>query len=307
MAIFRGNDYDVSNRIKTTDPSDVNREVRRIYLELFPHTATDALDRLFVDVTTLYRGQHADYWACDTSYHNLQHILDVTLAMGRLMDGYQRSTANAAALTADMFRFGIMTALLHDCGYIRHKKDFRHKHGAEYTTIHVTRSARFVKRYLLQTGNTKLAAEGSRILHFTGNEIPLERLRISDPTLLRLGQMLGSADIVAQMADRCYLEKCYYRLYPEFVLGGVTKQRRYKGSDDVCFSSAHDLIAKTPGFYKDICHRLEHELGRAYHYAERHFGNQNLYVEAVDRNVRYAKRVREKPLLEALRRHLPLE
>jgi hypothetical protein len=37
----------------------------------------------------------------------------------------------------------------------------------------------------------------------------------------RLGNMLGTADIIAQMADRCYLEKCRDRLFPEFVAGGL--------------------------------------------------------------------------------------
>ena len=36
-----------------------------------------------------------------------------------------------------------------------------------------------------------------------------------------LGNMLGSADIIAQMSDRCYLEKCRDRLFPEFVWGGL--------------------------------------------------------------------------------------
>ena len=35
-----------------------------------------------------------------------------------------------------------------------------------------------------------------------------------------LGRMLGSADLLGQVADRFYLERCYYHLYPELVLGG---------------------------------------------------------------------------------------
>ena len=35
-----------------------------------------------------------------------------------------------------------------------------------------------------------------------------------------VGHLLGTADMIAQIADRCYLEKCRDRLYAEFVLGG---------------------------------------------------------------------------------------
>ena len=44
---------------------------------------------------------------------------------------------------------------------------------------------------------------------------------MKDPRDIKLGHLLGTADMIAQMADRCYLEKCRDRLYPEFVLGGV--------------------------------------------------------------------------------------
>ena len=44
---------------------------------------------------------------------------------------------------------------------------------------------------------------------------------MADPRDRKLGHLLGTADLIAQMADRCYLEKCRDRLYPEFVLGGI--------------------------------------------------------------------------------------
>ena len=75
----RRNNYDVTNRIETTDPDEVNREVKRIFLELYPDASPQLLDRSFLDVSRLYHGEYPGYLACDTEYHNLQHTLDVTL------------------------------------------------------------------------------------------------------------------------------------------------------------------------------------------------------------------------------------
>ena len=89
--------------------------------------------------------------------------------------------------------------------------------------------------------------------------------------------MLGTADIIAQMSDRCYLEKCYARLYPEFVLGKLGG-----------FSSAQDLVLKTPRFYEGACRRLDESLGRSYDYAARHLGGPNLYLDEMRKNADYA-------------------
>jgi len=90
----RRNDYDVTNRVNTTDPASVNGEVNRIFFELYPNASTHVINRCFRDLTRLQAGEYPGYHACDTEYHNLQHSLDVTLAMARLM----ASTMTAAGL-----------------------------------------------------------------------------------------------------------------------------------------------------------------------------------------------------------------
>mgnify|MGYP003704446663 CR=1 FL=1 len=94
-----------------------------------------------------------------------------------------------------------------------------------------------------------------------------------------LGNLLGSADIIAQMADRCYLEKCRDRLYPEFVAGGIARRTQPDGKQTVVFESPDDLIMKTPGFYVGANKRLNSDLAGTFAYAERHFGGQNLYLD----------------------------
>src|SRR5262249_47513696 len=118
-----------------------------------------------------------------------------------------------------------------------------------------------------------------------------------------VGSLLGSADIIAQMSDRCYLEKCRDRLFPEFVAGGITRKQTGKG-EVIVFSSAEDLVRKTPSFYANASRRLDSDLGGCYQYPKTHFGGTNLYMDAVQKNVRFAERIGSGANV-TLRRHPP--
>jgi hypothetical protein len=285
---FRRSDFDVSNRINTTDPVCVKLEVTRIHRSLY-HADSPALQRAFDDLVRLYYGHYPGYSRCDTAYHDLQHVMDVTLAMARLIDGYDRTRGQSPRIDSELFVLGVVCALFHDCGYIRKQNDTRHRNGAAYTATHVSRGGKFVKEYLPEIGLAKFADAAPLILHFTGYERPVDSIRLEDPVLRLVGSLLGSADIIAQMSDRCYLEKCRDRLFPEFVEGGITRKSTVKG-DVVVFASAEDLLRKTPSFYQNASRRLEGDLGGAYKYAEVHFGGNNLYMDAVRQNIRWVER-----------------
>ena len=302
MISHRRNDFDVTNSVCTTDVSSVAAEVRNIYVDLFRKSGASSLDQPFHDFEALYNGEFPGYRACDTGYHDVQHVLDVTLAMARLLDGYKQ--VGREHLDERGFRLGVVLALYHDCGYIRRRTDTRHKNGAEYTLTHVARGGRFLKSYLPSIGMGDMADLASRLVHFTGYETPVDSIRIDQPIQRVIGNLLGSADIVAQMADRCYLEKCYDRLYPEFILGGIARRKTSEG-EQVIFASAADLIAKTAGFYTGAAKRLDQALEGAYHYAEPHFGGRNLYLEAVEKNMHYARVVTESNTLMSSLRRLP--
>lgn len=305
MMRFRRSEFDVTNRVNITDPDSVKKEVCTIYLDLYPDASTRVLERAFRNVASLYRGTYPGFLHCDTWYHDLQHILDVTLAMARLMDGYERARRSTDPLGDELFRFGILLALLHDCGYIRNRKDSRHRNGSEYTQRHVARGAQFLRRYFPKVDMAHLAPVASRVIHFTGYEVPVENIRVPSPIFRLIGNLLGSADIVAQMADRCYLEKCRDRLYPEFVLGGIARRRNPDGTEEVLFASADDFVIKTPAFYKGASRRLNEKLGAVYKYAETHFGGQNLYLEEVDKNIRFAEKVAASGTTAVLKRSPP--
>ena len=285
---FRRSDFDVTNRINTTDPVCVKLEVARIYRSLYK-VESPALNRAFDDLVRLYYGEYPGYQRCDTHYHDLQHVLDVTLAMARLLDGYERSRGDGPHIDRELYQLGVICALFHDCGYIRRANDTKHANGAAYTATHVSRGGKFLKGYLPEIGLEKFADVAGLVLHFTGYERAVETIKLPDPIFKLVGSLLGSADIIAQMSDRCYLEKCRDRLYPEFVAGGITHKKTVKG-EVVVFASADDLLRKTPSFYQNASKRLDKDLGGAYQYAQAHFGGQNLYMDALKQNIRFVER-----------------
>ncbi len=302
----RRNEYDVTNSVDTTNPAAVAETVQNIYRDLYQKDAPRHFGQPFADLGLLYQGKYPGFHECDTDYHDLQHVLDVTLAMARLLNGYvRRSGLNA--VSERLFRFGIVAALYHDVGYLRHRKDTRHENGAEYTMVHVSRGARFLEEYLPKIGMGDLAHAAGRIIHFTGYEIAADRIRVPGPEFRLIGNLLGSADILAQMADRCYLEKCYDRLYPEFVRGGIARKRHSDGSEEVLFASAADLIFKTPMFYQSASRRLQHDLGACYGYIEHHFGGQNLYFDELEKNIRHARAIAAEGDISMLRRRPPAQ
>lgn len=281
----------MTNTVNVTDPISVGGAIENIFLNLFPSAPVAALRNAMRDISRLYRGEHPDYAACDTGYHDLQHTMDVTLASARLIDGYERSHKKIDSLGEELFTFGILLALFHDSGYLRKRGIEENRHGAEFTMVHVSRSEELLKKYLTQIGMGALAEQAAQVVHYTGYEIPVEQIQVQSPAYQTIGNLIASADILAQMSDRCYLEKCHDRLYTEFLLGGIARKRDEHGNEQVLFASPRDLVIKTPGFYRVAKHRLNETLNGAYRYAEKHFGGQNLYLEALERNIQFAEYV----------------
>ena len=301
---YRRSEYDVTDRVNTTDVQQVCAEVCRIYQDLYQSDGSAVLKQAFADFERLYRGHEADYHACDTEYHDIQHVLDVTLAMARMMDGAVRAT-NATVITGRLFLFGIVSALFHDAGYIRRRKDRRHRHGAEYTRIHVSRGGRLLEDYFARLGMADLGPAAARVVHFTGYEMRIADIRV-DPEHRLIGNLLGSADLLAQMADRCYLEKCHDRLYPEFVHGGLVEQRGADGRVQVVYGSAAELIYKTSDFSRAVTQRLDNELGAEHRHVVHHFGGQHVYWEELQKNVRHAEEIAARRDVGLLRRQPPV-
>lgn len=303
----RRNDYDVTNSINVSSPHSVRRAVGELFNALYPASSFDAVWLAFHDFERMYGGSDPDYHGIDTSYHDMQHSLDMTLALARLVSGYESSVPQRDRLGPERAMLALIAGLFHDAGYLRHKiRDSSSTNGAEFTRTHVTRSGLFLERYLPRVGLERFTPVISRIVHFTGYEMSLDRIELADPKDNIIGHLLGTADLVAQLADRCYLEKCRDRLYPEFVLGGVALEAGEDGTA-VRYRSGRDLLAQTLKFYQGSVHlRLEHGFNGAYRHFEPFFGGeQNPYVLFIRKNLSFLARVLERDDWDKLRRRPP--
>jgi hypothetical protein len=294
---------DITGTVNLEDPAAVCRAAREILEHRYPGSDFAILDQVFEDVRRLFKGEMPGFQACDTKYHDLRHTLDIALAMARLLDGHDRALSAADGFGPERALIGIITALLHDSGYILESDDQGCASGAEYTLVHVSRSARFLARYLPQIGLGRHVGRATRLVHFTGYEIPIDRLELPDPLDRRLGCMLGSADLIGQMADRIYLEKCRDFLYEEFVLAGIARRENADGSVEIVYRSAVDLLAKTPGFYENVAKkRLDGLFGGLHAIVATHFGGTNPYREGIERNIAFLKEILARGDFERLRR-----
>jgi len=281
----------VTNTVQVSSASAVTRAVSELFAAQWPGAPLEPISASLATIDALFTGRVPGYNGIDTIYHDRQHTLDVALAMARLLVGYERGVPIEQRLGPERATMGLVTAVFHDSGYIRETADPL-KNGAEYTSSHVTRSARFLSRHLPTIGMGHWVPVATRIVHFTGYEIPLSSIEVGDWRDRKVGHLLGTADLVAQMADRCYLEKCRDRLYPEFVLGGIAATTGVDGSLRVRYSSGLDLLRQTPEFVREtFVARLEGEFEHAYRYVECLFGGKNPYLEAIERNLGYLHRV----------------
>ena len=299
---FRRSDYDVTNTVQVSSVASVRKAVEELFLQTWPGANTERLTTAFADFERLFSGQFPGYLGCDTVYHDMQHSLDDTLAMARLLAGYDRTHAPEQRLGAERALLGIIVGLFHDSGYIRQSDDTLHRNGAEFTRTHVMRGANFLARYLPAIGLANWVPVATQVIHFTGYEVPFKDIRLDDERDRRVGHLLGTADMLAQMSDRCYLEKCRDRLYPEFVLGGVAMQREDDGGLKVQYGSGLDVLRQTPLFVN-----RGHGPGNpAYRYVESLYGGRNPYLEAINRNLAYLTRVLETCNWNMLRRSPPV-
>src|SRR5258708_9380724 len=115
----------------------------------------------------------------------------------------------------------LVRSLFQGAGYIREVGDRQHRKGAEFSLYHVTRSARFLARFLPSIGMENWVPISTRIVHFTGYEIKLDQIQLADSRDRKLGHLLGTAEFGAQIGDPCYLEQCRAPPFPEFLLRAV--------------------------------------------------------------------------------------
>ncbi len=305
MKSNRRNHYDVTDTVRISHPGDVGCEIMRLVGNLHPQADLGAIDRATQIFARLYSGSYPGYHGCDTWYHDAQHSLDCALAYARLLDGHERSVAASDRLGPRRAVLGVVISLFHDAGYIR-RKDESAANGAEFTLTHVSRSADFLAQLLPRLGFADDAELTRQIVHFTGYEIELDKIRVTAPKDRTLGFLIGTADILAQTADRCYLEKCRDFLFREFEICGLAGNPDTASVSDVQpqYENVEALLTNTPAFNQQLWkQRLDGYFGSVHQYMEAHFGGRNPYAEQIDHHLALiAKLIRTQSLHKLTKR-----
>ncbi len=273
--------------VPTHDPTAVEVEVQAAYLAMFPQG-----DRLFVPqvfgwAIECFTGHYADYQAVDARYHDFEHTLQGTLCMARLIHARQLTGAEPR-LDQRMFELGLIAILLHDTGYLKKHGDSEGT-GAKYTITHVERSARFAGALLAEKGLPGGDIEAvQNMIRCTGVNAQPGAIPFRSEVERVTGLALATADLLGQMAAEDYVEKLPI-LYSEFA-----EAVRFTGNTDhfvATFSSADDLVEKTPAFWEQMVQtKLDVDFAALYRFLNRPYPDgPNFYLERIAANMERLK------------------
>ena len=240
--------------------------------------ATRILPAVHADILRLFRGDYPGYRASNTAYHDLEHTMSVVLATGRMLHGC--STRRGYGLLRP-FMLGIVSAYYHDVGLIQ-KTHETEGTGAQFTVGHEQRSIDFMRAHLNSAGLDACdIADIESMIRCTILSVSPDDVQFSDERIGHVARIMGSADLIAQIADRNYLEKLLL-LFKEFEEAGLPG-----------YGSALDLLRKTGAFYANVAKpRLDGPLHGLQDYMLDHFRarwrlERDLYRDSIERNLGY--------------------
>ena len=278
----------LSRLVAMESPDAVLEEVRTILDLVDPDFDKKVVTSAFRSVIDLFRGDYPGYQACNTEFHDLDHTSSVFLATARLIHG---AVVDGQRFTQRQVTLGLLAAMFHDAGYIQRVEDTEGT-GAKYTNTHVERSMAMVADYARgrEIAPREVAAVQAVIL-CTNLSVDIDTIAFPDLRIRMLGQLLAAADVLAQMADRIYIEKLLF-LYREFRESGMGG-----------YHSELDLLRKTIGFFDFIDQRLEMNLQGVDRFMTSHFKRrwnigEDLYRTAIDKQRQYLLEILDAPETE---------
>jgi hypothetical protein len=266
-----------------------SEEVLSEVLEILKRISSDFNARpiryVFEAVERLYNGNFAGYRACNTGYHDLRHAIETFLAMSRLIHG---AVLDNESLSERQIVTALIAALLHDVGYIQEESDTRGT-GAKHKADHEQRSMDFLSRHGFEFGlsDAEIAA-GRTIILCTDMDKDIATIAFASPQIQLLGKLLGTADLMAQLAEETYLEKLLY-LYYECKEAGVG-----------VYENEVDILRKAVDFYDVFELRLAKVLGGVDRFMQLHFAqrwgiDQDLYLEAINKQKDFLLKILSMP------------
>jgi hypothetical protein len=263
----------------TDDPLD---EILALLTLMAPGVNQEPLIELHREIGLIFAGDHPEYRQSNTKYHNLGHTYGVVLATVRLFYGL---SCDAWPVSEETLTKALYSAYFHDCGLLlKHSEDAAT--GAAFTIGHEKRSMFFLADYLKEKKfPLPFITDCSVIIQCTNLSIDPDSLFFPSAEMQLASFAVGSADILAQMADRYYLERLP-SLFQEHQEGGIAN-----------YDSAVELMEQTSRFYYDVVvDRLSRVFGNLTKYMRVHFRercgvDRDLYLDNMENNVKYIQLV----------------
>jgi len=266
--------------VDVSDSAIVLNEIKQILALMVDGYDPSNLEMIYTDTVTLFNGQYPGFQASNTKYHDLEHTNSVVLAATRLIHGCTLAGMN---FSFDNMLLGVCAALFHDVGFIQTKDD-KIGSGAKYTVGHEKRSIGFMRNYLSQKGFPDQQIEDcAHLIMCTILALPPKDIPFRSEEIETFGKIVGTADLMAQIADRCYIEKLLL-LFQEFQEAGVPD-----------FVTELDLLKKTEGFYRNVAKtRLNQDFSgisshMVAHFRQRWGVERDLYSESIQKNIDYLR------------------
>jgi hypothetical protein len=264
----------------TNSPAETLAEIKNILLLIDPYPDPSPIEKIFEDIIRLFKGEFPGYKASNTKYHNLEHTCSATLASARLIHGLH---VQGQVFSPRLVQLCLIGTLFHDTGLIQIEEEVEGT-GAQYTIGHEDRSIALMGKYLAENGHSQEdIRDCGHIIKCSELSFSLEEIPFNSEEVRTMGKVLGTADLVAQMADRNYQEKLP-QLFLEYQEAGMEG-----------FETPLELFSKTEEFNRKVARKrltgvLEGVSSAAlYHFRERWNIDKNLYEESIKYNIRHMK------------------
>lgn len=285
----------IQNLFSNQDPIEVWVKAAEIIHCINPAYDLSDIRKVFRDTVDIFNGKYPGYCAIKTPFHDLHHTLDVFLCAVRLLHGMHVS---GATLRNSDITLVAIASMMHDIGFVQ-ECGTEAGTGARFMQIHVRRGIEFMRHYLAHRGfPSEWEKSLTPMIQTTDLDLQFDQIAFLNERVRLLGQIVSTADLIGQMADRTYLEKLLF-LYEEF------KEANFKG-----YQNPLDLLRQTQSFYTMVQRRLDAEYSGVYKKLAFHFKEwfgikRNFYMEAIDKNIAYLSELAlldEKGHLSKLRR-----
>ena len=207
--MFRDNNrlYELTD---TNSPVETLAEIKNILLLIDPSLDPSSIEKIFEDIIRLFNGEFPGYKASNTKYHNLEHSCSTALATARLIHGLH---VQGQVFSPRLVQLCLIGALFHDTGLIQTEEEMEGT-GAQHTIGHEDRSIALMVKYLAEKGYSQEdIRDCGHIIKCTELFFPMEEIQFDSEEVRTMGKIVGTADLVAQMADRNYRKNCRFFLW----------------------------------------------------------------------------------------------